>query len=196
MMGRIGTAAVAAHQIALQTAAILYMVPFGIATAATVRVGQAAGRRDAAATRRAGFAALALGAAFMAAMTALVAMTRHAIPLLFLGGAADAAGETITLAASLLLLGMSFFICDGVQTVAAGALRGLNDTRVPLVFAVVSFWLIGFTGCYGFAFAAGLGAIGVWIGLSAGLAVYAALLVWRFHVLTRAGYLPDVPAAA
>ncbi|MGE3064932.1 MAG: MATE family efflux transporter [Hyphomicrobiaceae bacterium] len=196
LMGTIGTTALAAHQIALQTASVMFMVPFGISLAATVRVGHAAGRRDAAATRRAGFAALALGAVFMTAMTALVALTRHSIPLLFLGGAAAGAGETIALAASLLLLGMSFFICDGVQTVAAGALRGLNDTRVPLIFAVVSFWLIGFTSCYGFAFTAGLGAVGVWIGLSAGLAVYAVLLVWRFHVLTRACYLPDAPAPA
>lgn len=194
LMGTIGTTALAAHQIALQTAAIMFMVPFGISLAATVRVGHAAGRRDAAATRRAGFAALALGAAFMAAMTLLVALTRHAIPLLFLGAAAPNAAETAALAATLLLLGMSFFVADGVQTVASGALRGLNDTRVPLLFAVVSFWLIAFASSYWLAFAAGLGAVGVWIGLSLGLAVYAVLLVWRFQALTREGFLPDVPA--
>ena len=102
--------------------------------AATVRVGHAAGRGDAAATRRAGFAAIALGAAFMAAMTLLVALTRDTLPLLFLG--VDAPDpQTVALAASLLVLGASFFIADGVQTIAAGALRGLNDTRVPLLFA-------------------------------------------------------------
>jgi len=113
----IGTVALAAHQIALQIAAVMFMVPFGIAMAATVRVGHAAGRGDAVATRRAGFAAIVLGAAFMAAMTLLVALTRHTLPLLFLG--ADAPDpQTVALAASLLVLGATFFIADGVQTVA------------------------------------------------------------------------------
>ena len=94
LMGRISTSAVAAHQIALQIAAILYMVPFGIATAATVRVGHAVGRRDAVGTRRAGFAALALGVAFMCVMTLVVALTRHVIPHLFLGAEAPQSGET------------------------------------------------------------------------------------------------------
>ena len=125
LMGNIGTSAIAAHQIALQTAAVLYMVPFGISMAATVRVGQAVGRRDAEATRRAGFVAMILAVAFMVVMTAIVALTRHSIPLLFLGDGAGAA-ETMALAATLLVLGATFFITDGAQTVAAGALRGLE----------------------------------------------------------------------
>ena len=196
VMGNIGTTALAAHQIALQTAAVMFMVPFGISLAATVRVGQAVGRRDAEATRRAGMVAIGLGVVFMAGATALVALTRHHIPLLFLGSDSTAAAETIALAALLLLLGMSFFIADGVQTVAAGALRGLNDTTIPLIFAAVSFWLIGFAGCLWLAFPMGWGAVGVWVGLSVGLAVYAVLLVWRFHLLTTRGYLPEMPAAA
>jgi MATE family multidrug resistance protein len=190
LMGRIGTAAVAAHQIALQTAAVLYMVPFGISMAATVRVGQAVGRRDAVATRRAGFVAIGLAAAFMAAMTLVVALTRHAIPALFLGAEAPQSAATMALAATLLVLGASFFITDGVQSVAAGALRGLNDTRIPLLFAALSFWAVGFSGSALLAFPAGLGAIGVWIGLSLSTAVYATLLVWRFHILTARRYLP------
>ena len=195
LMGRISTSAVAAHQIALQIAAILYMVPFGIATAATVRVGQAVGRRDTAGTRRAGFAALALGVAFMCVMTLVVALTRHVIPHLFLGAEAPQSGETIALAATLLVLGASFFITDGAQTVAGGALRGLNDTRVPLLFSALSFWAVGFLSSYWLAFPMGLGAIGVWIGLSLSTFVYAVLLVWRFHLLTARGYLPAVPGA-
>ena len=88
-----------------------------------------------------------------------------------------------------------FFIADGVQTVAAGALRGLNDTRLPLVFAAISFWAIGFASCYWLAFPMRLGALGVWIGLSLGLAIYAVLLIWRFHVLSARGYLPEVAGA-
>ena len=183
LMGRLGTTALAAHQIALQVASIMFMVPLGVSLAATVRVGHAVGRHDAA--RRAGFAAVLLGTGFMAAMTLLVAATRHDIPHLFLGSGA-ASADTAELVATLLVLGASFFIADGIQTVANGALRGRNDTRVPLLFAAVSFWAVGFPLSYGFGFAAGLGPSGVWIGLTVGLTVYATLLVIRFHALTRA----------
>jgi len=184
LMGWIGTTALAAHQIALQVATILFMVPFGISLAATVRVGHAVGRRDPVATRRAGFGAIALGAALMAVMTVIVVAFRDAIPLLFLDN--DRAGNAAAaqLAATLLLIGASFFITDGVQGIAAGALRGLNDTRVPMLFAAVSFWLIGFTCAYGLAFPGRLGAVGIWIGFSTGVATFAALLVCRFHGLT------------
>jgi MATE family multidrug resistance protein len=192
LMGRISTSAVAAHQIALQTSAILYMVPFGVSLAATVRVGHAVGRRDAVGARRAGFAAILIGVAFMSLMTLIVALARHAIPRLFLGEAQ--APDTSALASALLLLAMSFFIADGAQTVAAGALRGLNDTRVPLLFAAVSFWIVGFAGCLGLAFPLGLGAIGVWIGLSLGTILYAVLLLRRFHALTARGVLPVLGA--
>ena len=196
LMGRISTSAVAAHQIALQVAAMLYMVPFGIATAAAVRVGQAVGRCDFAGTRRAGFVALGLALAFMAAMTLIVALTRHAIPVLFLGAETPQSADTFALAATLLVLAASFFLTDGAQTAAGGALRGLNDTRVPLLFSAASFWAVGFVSSYWLGFPMGLGAIGVWIGLSLGTAVYAALLVWRFHSLTARGYLPAVLGAS
>ena len=195
LMGWIGTQALTAHQIALQIAAILFMVPFGVSMAATVRVGHAAGRGDAAATRRAGFSALALGVVFMATMTLLVIATRDALPLLFLGrDAPDPA--TVALAASLLLLGATFFIADGAQTITAGALRGLNDTRVPLIFAGLSFWVIGFTACWLLGFTLGLGARGIWIGFTVGLVAYAALLIARFHRLTARHYLPQIVTTA
>ena len=193
LMGWIGTQALTAHQVALQIAAVMFMVPFGIGMAATVRVGHAAGRGDAAATRRAGFAALALGIAFMAAMTLIVIATRHLLPRLFLGWDAPDP-QTVALTASLLVLGATFFIMDGAQTIAAGALRGLNDTRLPLLFAAISFWLIGFTGCWMFGFTLGLGAYGIWIGLSIGIAAYAVLLTGRFHLLTARHYLPEMIA--
>ncbi|HWV82134.1 MAG TPA: MATE family efflux transporter [Hyphomicrobiaceae bacterium] len=192
LMGTIGTTALAAHQIALQIAAVLFMVPFGISIAATVRVGHAVGRRDADASRRAGFAALSLAAAFMAIMTSVVALARDVLPMMFLGSPTAETAATFELTAMLLLVGMFFFICDGLQTVAAGALRGLNDTRVPLLFAVLSFWVIGFTACWWLGFRMGYGAVGVWIGLTIGIVVYAVLLVLRFHVLTARGYMPEV----
>jgi MATE family multidrug resistance protein len=192
LMGWISTAALAAHQIALTVASIMFMVPFGISMAATVRVGHAVGSRDAAATRRAGFTAIALGAVFMAAMAVLAIATRNIIPLAFLGEVTVENGATIALAATLLTIGASFFIADGMQTIAAGALRGLNDTRIPLLFAVLCFWVAGFSASYGLAFAAGFGAPGVWIGLSIGTVTFAVLLVWRFHLLTKRGYLPEL----
>jgi MATE family multidrug resistance protein len=194
LMGWISTTALAAHQIALQTAAIMIMVPFGISMAATVRVGHAVGARDAAATRIAGYTAIGLGAVFMAAMVVLAIVTRDIIPLAFLGKSANH-NETAALAAMLLVVGASFFIADGVQTIANGALRGFNDTRIPLVIAAISFWIVGFPACYLLGFPAGGGAVGVWIGLSISVAVYAVMLVWRFHLLTKRGYLPDLPGS-
>lgn len=193
LMGWIGATALAAHQIALQIAAILFMVPFGISMAATVRVGHAVGRNDSAGTRRAGFAAIGLGACFMASMVLVVVAFRHVIPLMFLGADATDAMATVALAATLLAIGSTFSVVDGIQTIAAGALRGLNDTRVPMIFAAISFWLVGFTASYALAFPAGLGAVGIWIGFTVGLGLYAALLVWRFDALTRRGYMPVVP---
>lgn len=196
LMGWIGTTAIAAHQIALQTASILFMVPFGIAMAATVRVGHAVGRRDAAGTRRAGFAAIGLGAAFMSAMVLVIVAFRHVIPLGFIDANAADTNATVVLAATLLAFGSTFFIFDGIQTIAAGALRGLNDTRIPMIFAAVSFWVVGFATSYTLAFPAGLGAVGIWIGFTVGLGVYALLLVWRFNLLTLRGYMPAVPGQA
>jgi MATE family multidrug resistance protein len=185
LMGLIGTTALAAHQIALQIAAILFMVPFGIGMAATVRVGHAVGRNDAPAVGRAGFVATLLGIVFMSVMTLAVILGRYAIARFFFGEAADSASAVIELTAALMLVGATFFVADGIQTVVAGALRGLNDTRVPLLFAAISYWLVGFPAACGLGFQTGLGAIGVWIGLSCGTAVYAVLLILRFRLLTR-----------
>jgi MATE family multidrug resistance protein len=196
MMGWISTTALAAHQIALQIASIMFMVPFGISMAATVRVGHAVGRRDSAGTRSAGFVAIWLGIGFMFAMTILVIATRDMLPVVFLGSITSENSQTAALAATLLVVGASFFICDGLQSIAAGALRGLNDTRVPLLFSFICFWAIGFTACYGLGFTLNWGALGVWIGLSLSVIIYALMLVTRFHILTRRGYMPDVPGAA
>jgi multidrug resistance protein, MATE family len=166
------------------------MVPFGISLAATVRVGHAVGRRDPVASRRAGFTAIGLGGACMTVITLATVAFRDQIPLLFLGGDGVTSLDTARLAATLLAIGATFFITDGLQGITAGALRGLNDTRVPMLFAAVSFWLIGFTAAYGLAFWAGLGAIGIWIGFSVSVVTYATMLIWRFHWLTARSYLP------
>lgn len=184
LMGLISTSALAAHQIALQIAAILFMVPFGIGMAATVRVGQALGRGDTPAIRRAGVAAIILGIVFMSAMTLAVIMVRFELAQFFFGDGPQGLAA-VELAATLMLVGATFFVADGIQTVAAGALRGLSDTRVPLLLAALSYWAVGFTSAWALAFWIGLDAVGVWIGLSIGTGLYAILLVLRFRGLTH-----------
>jgi len=185
LMGRISTTAIAAHQIALQVAAILFMVPYGIGLAATVRVGHAAGRNDSDGVRLAGLVAMLLGLTLGAVLTIVEVATRFSIARFFLGEGLTNADATIELAATLLLVGATFFITDGLQTIAAGALRGIKDTSVPLLFAALSYWLIGFTLCCWLGFFTPLGPVGIWIGLSIGTFVYAMLLVLRFRLLVR-----------
>jgi MATE family multidrug resistance protein len=185
LMGLISTSALAAHQIALQVTAILFMVPYGISQAATVRVGHAVGRNDPDGVKRAGLVATLLGVALVATLTVAVMAGRFEIAQLFFGEAAAGASEAIVLTETLLLVGATFFIADGIQTIAAGALRGMNDTRVPLLFAVISYWMIAFVLASALAFRTPLGAVGVWIGLSVGTAVYAVLLVLRFRLLAN-----------
>ncbi len=132
----------------------------------------------------------------MSAMVLVIVTFRHVIPLLFLGTDVADASATVALAATLLAFGSTFFILDGIQTIAAGALRGLNDTRVPMIFAALSFWAIGFATSYTLAFPAGLEAVGIWIGFTVGLGVYAALLMLRFNALTLRGYMPATPGHA
>jgi multidrug resistance protein, MATE family len=182
LMGLISTTALAAHQVALQVTAILFMVPYGISMAATVRVGHAVGRNDPGAVKRAGLVAILLGVVLVAGFTLAVIAGRFAIARLFFGVAEDAS-TAVALTANLLLVGTTFFIADGIQSIAAGSLRGMNDTRMPLLFAAISYWLIGFTMACLLGFRTGLGAIGVWIGLSVGTAIYALLLTLRFRLL-------------
>jgi MATE family multidrug resistance protein len=183
LMGRLSITALAAHQIALQVTAILFMPAFGVSMAATVRVGHAVGRGDPAGVRRAGLIAMLIGIAFSIVCTVAVILLRFGIARLFIGEGPANIDATIALAAELLLIGSTFFVTDGLQGIAAGALRGLNDTRVPLLFAAISYWGIGFCTAYVLAFHTTLGAPGVWIGLSVGTLVYAALLVARFRLL-------------
>jgi len=185
LMGVISTTALAAHQITLQVAAILYMVPFGISMAATIRVGHAVGRNDAAAVKRAGLVAMLLGIVLSTILTLAVIITRGSIARFFLSETTANADATIELAATLLAIGATLFVTDGLQGTAVGALRGLKDTRVPLLFAAISYWLIGFSSAYALAFYTPFGAIGVWIGLSLGTVVYATLLVLRFRRLAN-----------
>ncbi|KRR09897.1 MATE family efflux transporter [Bradyrhizobium valentinum] len=185
LAGLISTSALAAHQIAVQVDAILLMISFGISMAATVRIGRAVGRNDGPGVKRAGLVAMLLGMVITAILTLAVIAARFQIAELFLGESAGDTDATIGLAAKLLLVGASLFITDALESIAAGGLRGLKDTRVPLLFAAIAYWLIGFPFSYALSLKIGLGAIGIWIGLSIGTTVYAALLVLRFLLLAN-----------
>lgn len=179
LMGLLGTAEIAAHQIALQCASVAFMVPLGIGQAATVRVGLAAGARDAAGVTRAGWTALALGVSFMSCTALLMWTMPHVLVGLFVQDVPENA-RVIELAVAFLAIAALFQVVDGVQAIAIGALRGLKDTRMPAIFAAIGYWLVGFPVGIVLAFHAGWGGIGVWWGLAIGLAVVAALELTRF----------------
>ncbi len=180
MMGVLGTVALAAHQVAIQCASITFMVPLGIGIAASVRVGQAVGRDDAAGARLAGLVGVGLAAAFMAGAAVLFWTVPRAIVSLYLNLHDPANTEVVSLAVSLLFVAAVFQLFDGVQVSAAGALRGLKDTRVPMLIGFVSYWLVGLSTGYVFGFKLHLGPTGLWSGLVLGLLFAAVLLLWRF----------------
>lgn len=186
LMGGFGAVAVAAHAIALQTAATTFMVPMGIAQAATARVGLLEGAGQRAAAVRAGWAAILLGAGFMAAMALLLLLARERIAWGFLDPADAPAAAAAGLGAALLAIAALFQLADGVQAVAAGALRGLKDTRVPMLLAAFGYWAAGLPLGLLLALPLGQGPHGLWFGLAAGLGVVAALMLGRWRRLARA----------
>ncbi|GAC1344685.1 MAG: MATE family efflux transporter [Acetobacteraceae bacterium] len=190
LIGLLGPAALAAQQVALNALTVAFMVPFGIAQAANVRVGNHVGAGDGPGARRAGLVAIGLGAAceLMAALLNLLAP--RTIVTLHLGPA-----ETEAFATAVSLLGVAsvFQVADGVQSVAGGALRGLGDTRVPFALAAFGYWGIGFPAAWWLTMRAGLGPAGSWWGLAAGLIVVAILMTSRF---LRSSRHPPAPLLA
>ncbi|MCK1554477.1 MATE family efflux transporter [Bradyrhizobium sp. 177] len=185
LAGLISTDALAAHHIVLQLASILCMISSGVSIAAGVRVGHAAGRSDRRGVKRAGSVAMVVGVVITAVLTLGAIAARFGIAKLFLDDSRDGSDAAIALAAKLLVVGASFFVADAVANVALGSLRGLKDTRVPLLFAGIAYWLIGFSVSYVLSFNVNLGAVGIWIGLSIGAGVYAGLLLLRFQFLAN-----------
>lgn len=184
-VGPLGAIALAAHQIALNVASVTFMVPLAIAQAANVRVGYWSGARHYMEARRAGFVALALGGSFMVASGTAMTLAPHGIIMLYLNPHEPANTATITLAASLLTVAAVFQVVDGLQAVGAGCLRGLRDTRVPMLLATIGYWGIGYPTGYWLAFHVGLGAKGLWWGLASGLTAVACLMVARFYWKSR-----------
>jgi MATE family multidrug resistance protein len=176
LIAKLGAVPLAGHQVALNTAALTYMVPLGISSAAAVRVGNALGRGDPEGARRAGWTAIALGAAFMiCAGIVLLALPRQIARIYTPDEHVIAAG------ASLLMIAAAFQLFDGLQVVTTGALRGAGETRMPMLVNLVAYWFVSLPIAYVLGFRAGWGAPGVWIGLCVGLMLIGSVLLWVWH---------------
>ena len=194
MMGWFGTVSLAAHGIALQIASLAFMVPLGLQQVATVRVGNAAGRGDWQAVGDAGYAAIVLTLGFTLVSGAVFVFSPEPLIRLFLDWSNPRAAEVLAYAIPLIWMAAAFQIVDGMQAIGGGALRGLKDTKIPLIIATIAYWPVGLGVAWFLSDFMGFGGIGVWAGLVAGLAAAAILLVSRFVWRERAG-LTENPSA-
>lgn len=193
LMGLIGPTALAAHAIAIQIASLTFMVPMGIGQAATVRVGRAFGAGDRDGIRRAGQVAIVLGVGFMA-MTALAMwLAPHWWVRPFLDLARPGATEVAALAMHFVVFAAIFQIVDGAQVVGSSLLRGLGDTRIPMLYAGLGYWVIGLPLSVALGFGTALAGSGIWIGLAVALALVAALMLGRWAARDRLGLMPAMP---
>jgi multidrug resistance protein, MATE family len=180
MMGWLGTTALAAHQIAINLATISYMTTSGLGAAATIRVGNFWGQRDIHNLRASGFTMIGMAIVLMTAWAFLFIFGRYFLPSLYIKDEA-----VIQLTASLLIIAAFFQLSDGIQVVTAGALRGLQDVKIPSMLTFVAYWVIALPLGYWLAFPLQMGANGIWIGLFLGLTLTAGAMVVRFNRLSR-----------
>lgn len=185
VIGTMGASAVAAHQIAMNLAAVAFMIPLGVAMATTVRVGHAVGRDDRPGVRRAG--AAGYGITLLTQGGSALVLVLFAVPIARLYTSDP---DVVALAASLMGLAALFQFSDGIQVASAGALRGLKDTRVPMFVTGLAYWGVGMPAGWWLGVEQGLGPRGMWWGLLVGLSVAALLLTWRFLKLTAAARVP------
>ena len=180
LMGNIGATQLAAHTVALQIAALAFQIPFGVGQAATIRVGYFYGARDSEGMKRAGWAGIAIGTGFM--MLTALAMIAIPRPLLaiYIDPWDPANAVLVGFALQYIVIAAAFQLFDGMQAVAAGALRGLQDTRVPMWIAAFAYWVPGIGTAAYLGFYTPLEGVGVWIGLATGLTMAAILLTWRW----------------
>jgi MATE family multidrug resistance protein len=193
LMGLFGALPLAAHTLALQIAALAFQVPFGVSQAAMIRVGYHFGAGDEAGIARAGRAAFLLGTGFMVVTAAAMLLAPEWLLAIYVDPAEANNAALIALAVQYMIVAAAFQLSDGIQVVAAGALRGLQDTNVPMWIAIFSYWGVGFTLAAVLGFATPLAGIGVWIGLAAGLSCTAVLLLRRWHRRKALGLLAADP---
>lgn len=189
LMGGLGTNEVAAHAIALQFGSLAFMVPLGLSQATTVRVGMAYGASSPEGVRRAGWTSLAATLAFMSATCVLFLTMRDTLVGLIIDPRLPENTATLRLAAAYLTVAGVFQIVDGAQVTAGAALRGLSDTRIPMLVALFGYWAVGMPVAYYFGFLLNMRGVGIWFGLASGLAFVAVVLVARFALRERIGLL-------
>ena len=187
LMGLIGRDEIAAHAVAIQIASLTFMLPLGLGQAATVRVGLWHGRRDAEGVARAGWVALGLGIGAAMINSGAMALFPRKLVGLFINVTEPADARVFALATSYLLVAAIFQLVDGAQAVGAGVLRGLQDTRWPMLFAGFGYWIVGIGIAVWLGFWTPLEGVGIWVGLAAGLAVVAVLMVARWLLRARIG---------
>lgn len=192
MIGWLGAEQLAAHGIAIQLAGLAFMVPLGLSQAAAVRVGNAAGRLDATGIGYAARAAMVLGMAFAVVAAIIFLIIPETLILLYLDPNEPSANVVLTTAVGLLFMAALFQLFDTLQVTSLSNLRGLKDTKVPLIIAVISYWPIGLGTAYVIGIALGYGAAGVWAGLVVGLAFAGLGLTWRFNRRDQLGLVPSV----
>lgn len=192
LMGLIDTTSVAAHVIALQIASVSFMVPLGLAQAVTVRVGLAYGAGNAAWVALAGKVALASSMAIMSLAALVIWVMPDVLAGLFLSSGRPEDAAVLALAVKFLLIAAIFQLADGAQVVGAAMLRGLQDTRVPMLYAAFGYWVVGLGSGIALAFGAGWGGTGIWTGLALGLAVVAVLMLWRWSRRERLGLIATI----
>jgi len=189
LMGRIGAQQLAAHTLAIQLAALAFMVPFGVGQAGTIRVGYFHGAREALGIHRAGWAAIIMGTGFMVLTGLAILLVPEYLMWLYLDPWAPENAGLMGYVLTFLTICAAFQLFDGLQVVAAGALRGLKDTRVPMWIAIFSYWVPGFGLAAWLGLGTSLEGTGVWIGLATGLICAASLLLLRWHWRERLGLL-------
>ncbi|MEH6723960.1 MAG: MATE family efflux transporter, partial [Qipengyuania sp.] len=181
LMGNIGASELAAHTVALQIAALAFQVPFGVGQAATIRVGYFYGARDPEGVKRAGWTAIIVGTGFMALTALAMVVIPKPLIAIYVDPWDPKNAVLVGFALQYIVIAAAFQLFDGMQAVAAGALRGLQDTRIPMWIAAFAYWVPGIGTALVLGFYTPLAGIGVWIGLATGLTVAAALLGWRWH---------------
>jgi len=187
-MGLISQTAIEAHTIALQIASLAFMVPLGLGQAATVRVGRAYGAGDRLAISRAGWSAFSLTMIFAVLSAGAMIGAPRLLVAPFIDVSAPANADSVELAVALLKIAALFQIFDASQAALANMLRGVHDSRIPLIIALLGYWAVGAPVGVALGFGTSLGAVGVWIGLALGLAAVAVLLMSRWLVKQRHGY--------
>ncbi|MEQ8242197.1 MATE family efflux transporter [Fulvivirga sp.] len=180
MIGWLGAEALAAHQIAINLAAISYMMASGLSSAATVRVGNQLGLKDIPTLRAAAFTLYGMVIIFMGVCATLFIVGRYYLPSLYIEN-----DNVIEIASTLLIIAGFFQLSDGIQVLSLGALRGLEDVKIPTLMTFIAYWVLALPIGYTLGFVYDMGAQGVWYGLLIGLTIVAIFMLWRFNLLTK-----------